>query len=219
MIPRFKLYLFDVDGTLVDSAADICGAAREALAEQSVTGLGEEYLRTFIGYHLFDLFEEVLPSSTRPERERLLARYREIYLGRRHASTVVYPGVEEMLSTLTGLKSTATTKSSETARAVLTQFNLVSYFDHVQGTDGFPSKPKPDVILRSLEHFGIAPADALLVGDAAPDMEAGRRAGVRTCAVTWGYGNRDHMREHAPDYWIDHPMALLDGALTKSQSG
>jgi 2-phosphoglycolate phosphatase len=209
VIPRFQLYLFDVDGTLVDSAADICGAVRQALAEAGVDSLPEDYLRSFIGHHLFDLFREVLPESTQQDHERLLARYRAIYLARRHASTRVYPGVEPMLAALGGLKSTATTKSSETARQVLELFGLARYFDHVQGTDGFPSKPAPDVILRSLDRLGVRPENCLLVGDAAPDMEAGRRAGVRTCAVTWGYGDREAMRAHQPDFWVSSPAELL----------
>lgn len=209
MIPRFQLYLFDVDGTLVDSAADICAAVRQALAEAGVDSLPEDYLRGFIGHHLFDLFREVLPESTLQDHERLLARYRAIYLARRHASTRVYPGVELMLAALGGLKSTATTKSSETARQVLELFGLARYFDHVQGTDGFPSKPAPDVILRSLDRLGVRPENCLLVGDAAPDMEAGRRAGVRTCAVTWGYGDREAMRAHQPDFWVSSPAELL----------
>ncbi|GIU79519.1 MAG: phosphoglycolate phosphatase [Bryobacteraceae bacterium] len=209
MIPRFQLYLFDVDGTLVDSADDICGAVREALAEAGVDQLSDAYLRSFIGHHLFDLFREVLPDSTQEDRERLLARYRSIYLARRHAATRVYPGVEEMLAGLGGLKSTATTKSSETARQVLELFGLARHFDHIQGTDGFPSKPAPDVVLKSLERLGVRPEDCLLVGDAAPDMEAGRRAGVRTCAVTWGYGDLEAMRSHQPDFWIDSPAELL----------
>ena len=210
MIPRFKLYLFDVDGTLVDSAADICGAVREALAEHGVQGLSEQYLRTFIGYHLFELFKQVLPEMSREGHEQVLARYRQIYLGRKHGSTRVYRGVPEMLAALGGLKSTATTKSSETARAVLAQFGLAAHFDHVQGTDGFPSKPNPDVVWKSLERFGVAPEEALLIGDAAPDMEAGRRAGVKTCAAGWGYGDAEAMRAHRPDYWIDSPLDLLN---------
>jgi len=153
VIPSFRLYLFDVDGTLLDSAADICGAVREALAQHGVNGLEEAYLRTFIGYHLFDLFKEVLPEYGPEQQDQLLALYRRIYLARHHSSTRVYPGVPEMLNALPGLKSTATTKSSETARNVLTLFGLVSHFDHVQGTDGFPSKPNPDVVRRSLDHF------------------------------------------------------------------
>ncbi len=209
MIPAFKVYLFDVDGTLLDSATDICSAVRDALSEAGVEGLDEAYLRSFVGFHLFDLFEEVLPHYTREQNEQLLARYRQIYLARQHGSTRIYDGVPEMLGRLGGLKSTATTKSSETARNVLAQFGLAPFFHHVQGTDGFPSKPKPDVIFRSLERFGARPEECLLVGDAGPDMEAGRTAGVQTCAVTWGYGDKDTMRSHAPDYWISHPSELL----------
>jgi len=209
VIPPFKVYLFDVDGTLLDSASDICAAVRDALGEAGITGLADSYLRSFVGFHLFDLFEEVLPHNSRPQNEELLARYRKIYLGRGHKSTRVYDGVAEMLGGLPGLKSTATTKGSETARGVLTQFGLAPFFHHVQGTDGFPSKPEPDVIFKSLEVFGVRPDECLLIGDAAPDMEAGRRAGVKTCAVTWGYGNHDDMRSHAPDFWISHPAGLI----------
>lgn len=208
MIPKYRLYLFDVDGTLLDSAADITGAVREALAEEGVNGLDQRYLESFIGFHLFDLFQEVLPHFTEEENHALLARYRQIYLSRGHGSTRVYDGVSGMLERLGGLKSTATTKSSETARAILTQFGLAGHFDHVQGTDGFPSKPKPDVVLKSIEKFGVQPEECLMIGDSGPDMAAGRAAGVKTCGVTYGYGNLDDMRAEQPDYWIDHPSQL-----------
>lgn len=209
MIPKYRLYLFDVDGTLLDSAADITGAVREALAGEGVNGLDQRYLESFIGFHLFDLFQEVLPHFTEEQNQALLARYRQIYLSRGHSSTRVYEGVPEMLDRLGGLKSTATTKSSETARAILTQFGLVEHFDHVQGTDGFPSKPKPDVVLKSIEKFGVRPEECLLIGDSGPDMAAGRAAGVKTCGVTYGYGNLDDMRAEQPDFWIDHPSQLV----------
>jgi len=208
VIPKFRLYLFDVDGTLLDSAADITGAVREALAGAGVGGLDQRYLESFIGFHLFDLFEEVLPHFTEEQNHELLARYRQIYLNRGHGSTRVYDGVPGMLERLGGLKSTATTKSSETARAILTKFGLVHHFDHVQGTDGFPSKPKPDVVLKSIEKFGVKPEECLLVGDSGPDMAAGRAAGVKTCGVTYGYGNLDAMKAEKPDYWIGHPSEL-----------
>jgi HAD superfamily hydrolase (TIGR01509 family) len=208
VIPKFKVYLFDVDGTLVASAADITGAVREALAAEGVNGLDQKYLESFIGFHLFDLFKQVLPHYTQEQNDALLANYRRIYLAREHSSTSVYDGVPEMLARLGGLKSTATTKGSETTRAVLTMFGLIEYFDHVQGTDGFPSKPAPDVVLKSIEKFGVSPADCLLVGDSGPDMAAGRAAGVKTCGVTYGYGNLEQMRAEQPDYWIDHPSQL-----------
>jgi phosphoglycolate phosphatase len=209
VIPRFQLYLFDVDGTLLQSGADICGAAQEAMATTAAPPLSLEYLETYIGRHLYDLFTDVLPGITEAGQADLLALYRRIYLARGHRSTRVYDGVAEMLERLGGRKSTATTKSSETTRNILTQFGLVHHFDHVQGTDGFPAKPEPVVIEKSLALFGVAPENVLMIGDAPADMEAGRRAGVRTCGVTWGYGKRDEMQRHQPDYWIEQPGELL----------
>ncbi len=170
--------------------------------------LTDEQLRSYIGYHLKELFEDVFPGISEERSDELLRNYRAIYPLRGHRSTHVYDGVPEMLSALGGLKSTATTKGSETARIVLSQFGLIDFFDHVQGTDGFPCKPEPDVLFRSIQKFGVAPEDCLFIGDAAPDMEAGRRAGVKTCAVTWGYGDVEAMREHSPDFWIANPHEL-----------
>jgi HAD superfamily hydrolase (TIGR01509 family) len=158
---------------------------------------------------LLDTFQELLPHYTDDQNWEIIREYRRIYPARGHRLTKVYPGVAEMLERLGGRKSTATTKSSETTRLILTQFGLVRYFDHVQGTDGFPAKPEPDVILRGLEALGARPEECLLVGDAAPDMIAGKRAGVKTCAVTYGYGDQAAMRAAQPDYWIDSPAQLL----------
>ena len=122
--------------------------------------------------------------------------------------TRVYPGVPEALAALAGRKSTATTKGTPTTRAVLEQFGLIRYFDHVQGTDGFPYKPAPDVILTALAALGARPEDCLMVGDSAADMEAGKRAGVKTCAVRYGYGKPEDLARFAPDFWIDDLRAL-----------
>jgi HAD superfamily hydrolase (TIGR01509 family) len=121
----------------------------------------------------------------------------------------VYPGVADALARLGGRKSTATTKGTPTTRIVLEQFGLLRHFDHVQGTDGFPAKPEPDVLLRVIEALRVKPEDCLFVGDSAADMESGRRAGIRTCAVAWGYGQREEMARWEPDFWVDSPHELL----------
>lgn len=114
-----------------------------------------------------------------------------------------------MLAALGGRKSTATTKRTWMVQSVLDQFGLARFFDHVQGTDGFPAKPAPDVVLASLAGLGARPEECLFVGDAPADMEAGRRAGVKTCAVRYGYGDPAGMARWEPDYWIDDPRQLL----------
>lgn len=209
MIPAFPVYLFDVDGTLTHSAPDICGAIQAVLSTTRRNNVSDAFLTSYIGLHLIDLFQDLFPEYTPEQIDALIVEYRAIYPTRAHASTTVYPGVIEGLSKLGGRKSTATTKATATARIVLEKFGLLTYFDHVQGTDGFPAKPHPDVILKSLEVFGVTPSDALMIGDAPADMDAGRRAGVRLCAVTYGYGKREELARFAPDYWVDDLRQLL----------
>jgi HAD superfamily hydrolase (TIGR01509 family) len=207
LIPRFPVYLFDLDGTIMDSARDICGAIQQVLASRGRTDVADQFLHRYIGRHLLDLFRDLDfdPGAIEP----MITEYRSVYPARRHASTSVFPGVAKMLAALDGRKSTATTKGTPATRAILEQFGLIAFFDHVQGTDGFPAKPEPDVILASLRVFGARPEDCLFIGDAPADMEAGRRAGVHTCAVRWGYGDIEEMSRWQPDYWISEPLELL----------
>jgi HAD superfamily hydrolase (TIGR01509 family) len=204
VIPSFPVYLFDVDGTLVDSASDICGAIQTVLSNTLQNTVEDAFLKRYIGYHLIDLFQDLFPEKNEQEIQDLIVEYRAVYPARKHSSTKLYPGVKEALSELGGKKATATTK------AILEMFGLLSYFDHVQGTDGFPSKPQPDVIFASLKALGVRPEDCLFVGDAAPDMEAGRRAGVKICGVKYGYGNIEAMSRFEPDYWISDLRELID---------
>jgi phosphoglycolate phosphatase len=207
VIPAFPVYVFDVDGTLVDSQADICGAVQDVLALRGRTGVPHELLRSYIGRHLIEEFLEL--GYTLPEAEQMIVEYRGIYAARKHNGTAVYPGIAATLARLGGKKSTATTKGTPTTRIVLEQFGLIEHFDHVQGTDGFPAKPQPDVLLKSLEALGVRPQDCLFVGDSAADMEAGRRAGVKICAVRYGYGKPEDLAKWTPDYWISDLRELL----------
>jgi HAD superfamily hydrolase (TIGR01509 family) len=209
VIPAFDFYLFDVDGTLVDSALDICGAIQGVLASTARTDVPDEFLRSYIGRHLFDLFEDLFPACPPEKMERMIQQYRSSYAARNHASTRIYRPVPETLAQLPGKKSTATTKGTPTTRTVLEMFGLLPYFDHVQGTDGFPAKPAPDVIFKALEGIGGTPDRCLFVGDSAADMEAAKRAGVRSCAVTYGYGKREDLARWSPDYWIDDLSQLI----------
>ena len=206
-LPRFPVYVFDLDGTLMDSAADICGAIQDTLVTFGRTDVADAFLRRYIGIHLLDMFLDLGFESG--DIDPMIAHYRRVYPERKHALTRVFPGIPEMLAGLAGKKTTATTKGTPMTRAVLEQFGLIQHFDHVQGTDGFPAKPEPDVILRSINALGARPEDCLLIGDAPADMQAGKRAGVKTCAVRWGYGNAEEMAKWEPDYWVNEPADLL----------
>ena len=127
-IPAFSVYLFDVDGTLTDSAQDICAAVRTVVNKHGYFP-SDEFMRGYIGRHLDDLFLDLNPAFTKDELAAMLADYRGIYLGFNHSNTRLYPGVDEALSKLGGRKSTATTKGTPTTRTVLELFGLLPYFD------------------------------------------------------------------------------------------
>ena len=203
MIPSFPVYLFDIDGTLLDSAEDICGAVQQVLTTTDCRPVTFEFLKSYIGLHLIALFGDLFPHYTSEQIDALIQSYRTNYLARRHTRTRIFPGVAEGLAALGGRKSTATTKGSPTTRAVLEQFGLAQHFEHVQGTDGFPCKPAPDVIFAALNVLGAKPEDCLFIGDSAADMEAGKRAGVQTCAVRYGYGKEEDLAKWSPDYWVE----------------
>ncbi len=215
MIPRFPVYLFDIDGTLLDSAADICGAIQQVLGATDCRPVTFEFLKNYIGLHLNDLWADVFPGCDAARMEELLQQYRTCYHARGHTSTRVFPGVADGLAALGGRKGTATTKGTPTTRLVLEKFGLLQYFQHVQGTDGFPSKPAPDVIHAALAALGAKPEDCLLVGDSCADMQAGKAAGVKTCAVRYGYGNPEELAKFSPDYWISD---LRELSVTSPQS-
>ena len=101
MIPLFPVYLFDLDGTLVDSAADICGAIQEVLAaNECPTVVDFDFLKGYIGRHLADLFGDIFPDYSLQQIDELIRQYRAIYLARGHKLTRVYPGVREALAAL-----------------------------------------------------------------------------------------------------------------------
>ncbi len=217
MIRPFPVYLFDIDGTLLDSAEDICAAIQEVLTANGSAPRSLDYLKSFIGLHLNECFQDAVPGYTPEKSEELIRQYRTIYLERGHRRTRVFPGVAEALAALGGRKSTATTKGSVTTRAALEKFGLLQHFDHVQGTDGFPWKPAPDVIFAALAALGGKPEDCLFVGDSAADMEAGRRAGVQICAVRYGYGNPEELARFEPDFWVDDLRELTAASCTFEQ--
>ena len=209
MTPRFPVYLFDIDGTLLDSAPDICGAQSVVLAAAGFPAVPFEFLRSYIGLELRALFASLMPGISDEELAKLSDEYSANYRGRRHAGTRPYPGVREALAALTGRKSTATTKSTAGTKLVLEHFGLLRHFDHVQGSDGIRCKPAPDVVNAAIAGLGARPEDCLLIGDSPADMEAGRSAGVKICAVTYGYGDPAELAKWRPDYQVSDLRELV----------
>ncbi len=190
-----RAVLFDLDGTLVDSAPDICAALNETLESYSHPTLTLEAVTRMIGRGVPVLVERAyafLGLDLEPaERDRVAARYLAIYEARATAETALMAGVSDFLRNLhaRGVPiGVVTNKPGEATRTVLEHFGLLDLMAVVVGGDaGPPTKPDPGLLLHACEALGLAPGDAVYVGDSENDVGAARAAGMPVVAVAGGY--------------------------------
>ena len=202
---KITTVLCDLDGTLVDSSRDIAESFQHAwrLVTGETPPAGHHIIRQ-IGKPLATMVRDLGYCFSPQRLASFLEIYRQHYAKRSARFTRPYAGVETTLLKLSPRSlGVVTTKLQEQAEGVLRQLNLLTYFGHVQGSvPGLRLKPAPDLIHAALENLQCPPQQALMVGDTTADIEAGKAAGVRTCAVTYGFGRTEELRRHQPDFCI-----------------
>ncbi len=204
--------IFDVDGTLVDSKRDIAAAQLWVLQQLGIDTYKLEDLFPLIGKSLPETFATLLPSSLHHRIDEATELYKTRYRLHAFETTTLFPGVRETIAALRakGINlATATTKLSATTHRVLTHFGIAEYFAQIQGSDDMKFKPDPFIITKILNERGWKKDCTLMVGDTDNDIEAGRRAGVRTCGVTYGSLSREQIQQIGPDFVIDSLPELL----------
>ena len=198
--------LCDLDGTLIDSRRDIALAFQYALRHIVEGVLPDE---TAIAQHIGKPLEHMARELGYPLSPAQLTTFHDMYRSRYVAfcayHTRPYPGVTATLHALSSLTfGVVTTKAQEQAETVLQQLQLTSFFQHIQGwVPGLQLKPAPDAVLAALAALHCAPQQALMVGDTTADILAGKAAGLKTCAVTYGFGTLAELQPCQPDYVID----------------
>lgn len=201
----FTTVLCDLDGTLVDSSQDITAAFRFALTQTCAGDLPSVInIAQHIGKPLAQMTIELGYRLSPAQLDHFLNTYRAYYNLHGVCNTHAYPGVHETLRSLSSTTfGVVTTKSPHHAQAALHVLNMASFFCHVQGTTpDLRPKPAPDTVLAALQTLQCDPQTTLMVGDTSADIEAGRAAGIKTCAVTYGFGNPQALQRAAPDYCI-----------------
>ncbi len=212
---QFDAVIFDLDGTLADSGADIAAALERAFRDVGRTPTVD--VRSLVdGSPLEEIFAASVPGGTPHELRRFVDSYRKHYHDRLVVETRLYPGVRETLEALGALRprvrlAVASSKRQQTAQDLLRALEVEDFFDAITGSGAstMPPKPAPDLLLHTASALGVSPSRSLMIGDTPRDIVAGRRAGMRTAAVTYGFGSADAIAQAGADYVFEEIDELL----------
>lgn len=192
-----RLIIFDLDGTLVDSSEDIANAINYAIRPFKIEPLTIGRTVDLIGEGLTRLVEKILGNDRMHLHAEVMSRFLEHYEEHLADHTQPYPGVPETLALLSEFqKAVVSNKRSRFSEKLLAELRLLPYFDLVIGSDSVPEKkPSPLPLIHVMQKLGAVPVYTLMVGDSPYDIQAGRAAGVRTVAVTYGYRGRGQLKD------------------------
>ena len=211
-----RLVIFDVDGTLVDSQAEILAAMTHAFAAEGRAMPDRSDVLAIVGLSLDVAFSRLCPDVDQAAQARLVEGYKDAFSTQRAQNAdhgPLYPGARAVLDTLAAQDNTllavATGKSRRGLDKLLERHALEGFFHSEQVADHHPSKPNPSMILTAMNELGVAQNRAVMVGDTTYDMDMARAAGVAKIGVGWGYHAADLLM---PDILI-HEFGALPGAV------
>ena len=214
---RPKLILFDLDGTLLDSAPDLAHCVNVMLGHFGHPPCPEEAVRTWVGNGTARLVGRALTGSLNGDPgaaavAEALPVFMAAYAEHTLVDSVLYPGARECLAALADaghVLGCVTNKAARFTEPVLRQLGLLNAFGLVLSGDSLPEmKPHPAPLLHAAAHFGVPPADSLLVGDSVTDVQAARAAGFGIICMSYGYNHGRDIREAKPDAVLDSLAAL-----------
>tara|TARA_R100000655_G_scaffold27437_1_gene55903 strand:+ start:180 stop:839 length:660 start_codon:yes stop_codon:yes gene_type:complete len=188
-----RLVVFDCDGTLVDGQAAICETMELAFRNTGLAAPERNKVRRIVGLSLPFALRELAPDATDDERHAVVEAYKAGYRELRLSGALrepLYAGIAALIDELDAegrLLGVATGKSDRGLHACLDTHGIKHRFVSLQTADRHPSKPHPAMLEAALGDAGVAPADAVMIGDTSFDMEMAQAAGVRAIGVAWGY--------------------------------
>lgn len=198
-----KLIIFDLDGTLIDTSKDITNALNYALKAYSIKELTVKETVKIIGEGTTRLIEKIIGDEKLKMRDEIIKRFIEYYSEHLADYSREYPHVRETLEQMNGYKKAIISNKRESLSSeLLEKLDLFKYFNLVIGSDTTSEKkPSPLPIFHVMEKLNTNKNESMIVGDSNYDIEAGKKAGIKTVAVTYGYRERQYLQD--ADHMID----------------
>ena len=210
----YRAAVFDLDGTLLNTLADLADSGNELLASYDMAPHPEKAYRYYVGNGSRKLMERILPGKSPEQIDEALARYKAIYEKHLTAKTTPYAGIAETLSALKvrGVRmAVCTNKHISAAEALIRKYFPADTFDTFEGDrPGVPRKPDPAHVRIVLEKMGIRPEETVYLGDSGVDMQTAVNAGALPVGVLWGFREKDELMENGAQILLSKPSELLE---------
>lgn len=210
---EFETYVFDLDGTLLETLKDLAASTNFALRQYDMPEHSIEDVRMFVGNGVKKLMERAIPNGLdNPKFEEVYATFRQHYLNHNLDTTKPYDGIPELLRELKGRGKKLAIVSNKFYAA--TQ-DLARHFfpDTIEVAIGerenIKKKPAPDTVVEALRQLGISKEGAVYIGDSDVDIMTARNSGLPCASVLWGFRDKEFLLEHGATFFAEKPEDLL----------
>ena len=214
-----KLVIFDLDGTLLNSIADLGNSCNYALNQLGYSGHALSTYNFMVGNGVRKLLERAEPDADSATIDKLLEIFRNHYDEHCTDLTEPYPGIPELLKKLTdagvAVAVTSNKYQSAVSRIIAHYFPDIPFVAVLGQEEGRPTKPDPSIVFAALNLHPTPKADTLYVGDSAVDIEPARRACIESVGVSWGFRPVSELRRAYADNIVNSPAQILELAGIK----
>jgi len=203
------LYIFDLDGTLIDTRKDLTVAVNQMLALYGLESKSIDEVTSYVGDGLLKLVERCIGDNGVNISEALSA-FKKAYSDHLLDTTRLYPGIREVLDRLRRCKALLTNKSYDLSKEIMDRLELADYFTLIVGGNTLKTKkPSSEGVEYILAQTGFPRDKAVMIGDGKNDILAAREAGVASVYVTYGFTHLENVKGFNPDFIIRRPQELL----------
>ncbi len=209
---KYKLVIFDLDGTLVNSVQDLGVAVNTSLEKMGLPTHDMDKFKYFVGNGIRKLCERSLDVNNQHRVDELFTLFNEYYSTHYAVHTKVYPNVLEVLEHLQqhNIKvAVASNKAEKFTTQIVTELLPTIKFDSIKGqVETRDKKPSPDIVFATLKELEVSAEDAIIVGDSNVDIQTAKNSGLKSIGCLWGFRDYLELSQAGADYIISNPLEI-----------